>query len=61
MTDFAPMEFVSLTKDVNDWMAKRTKREMLEYADVKMMPRGLVLEVWRSVRKRLTEQAEKSG
>jgi hypothetical protein len=56
-----PMTFVPLNKDANDWMATRTKAQMLQYADRKMMPRGVVLEVWRSVRKRLAEQADKSG
>jgi hypothetical protein len=34
------------------WLGGLSKRQLIEYADVKMMPRGLMLESWRRARQK---------
>lgn len=45
--------FTPIRDDCNAWMAARTRAEMIEYADTKLMPRRIILETWRTERKKL--------
>lgn len=49
------LKFVRVTdahaKRYEQWLASMTKKELLEYADRKMMPREYMLQSWRRARK----------
>jgi hypothetical protein len=49
------IEFVEYTEDSRKayakWLASLTKSELLEYAEIKMMPSDYMLEQWKTARK----------